>query len=149
MLSSKWLQVLCYFSNLKKWERNSKTIRWPLKLVSTIAGFPPRLYNTRFIFISNAFLTQLYCCLTFSRIELQMMLRCCLIHITVIILKYTLYLVYLGPFLVPGLFMSYLWVYVSLIFSLILVTINHITSLKPFNVCCLRKKSYIHSMLYH
>ena len=68
-----------------------------------------------------------------------MLLRCCLIHITVIILKYTLYLVYLGLFLVLGLLMSYLWVYVSFIFSLIFVAINHITSLKPFNVCYSRK----------
>ena len=72
-----------------------------------------------------------------------MLLRCCLIHITVIILKYTLYLVYLGLFLVLGLLMSYLWVYVSFIFSLIFVAINHITSLKPFNVCYSRK--VIHS----
>ena len=70
-----------------------------------------------------------------------MLLRCCLIRITIIILKFTLYLVYLGPFLSLDLFVSYLWLwaYVSFIFSLIFVTIKHITSLKPVKVCCPRK----------
>ena len=58
-----------------------------------------------------------------------MLLRCCLIHISIIIARHFLYLIYVCPFLSLGQFMSYLCnlvVIVSLIFSVI----NHITSLK-------------------
>ena len=80
-------------------------------------------------FISNICSTYPQCCLTFSWIELQMLLWCCLIHLTIIILAHILYLVHLPPYLVLGLFMSYLCV-LSLIFSPIFVVINHITALK-------------------
>ena len=63
-------------------------------------------------FTCNVFLTQPRCCLTFSLHCLQMLLRCCLIHITIIIRRHNLYLVYLF----------------FLIFSLIFIVINHITS---------------------
>ena len=39
------------------------------------------------------FSTQPQCCLTFLQTELQMLLRCCLIHITIIIMRHSLYLV--------------------------------------------------------
>ena len=68
------------------------------------------------------FSTQPQCCLMFSWIELQMLLWCCLIHITIIILRYTLCLVYLCPCLHQGLFMYDYAIYSSLI--------NYITSLK-------------------
>ena len=61
---------------------------------------------TRF-FISNAFF-QPQCCLTFSWIELQMLLRCCLIRISIIVLRHFWYSLYLCPCLDQGLFMSYL-----------------------------------------
>ena len=63
--------------------------------------------NTRF-FINNAFFsTQPQCYLTFSRIELQMLFRCCLIDVTIIILRRLLYLLYFCPCLELGLFMSH------------------------------------------
>ena len=52
-----------------------------------------------------------------------------LIHITIMILRLILYLVYLYPCLGLGLFMSYLCDLFS-IFSLIFIVINHITSFK-------------------
>ena len=52
------------------------------------------------------FSAQPQCCLTFSWIELQMLLRCCLVHIAVIMLRHILYLVYLSPCPDLGLFTS-------------------------------------------
>ena len=52
---------------------------------------------------------------------LQISLKCCLIHITIIILRYILYLVYLCPAL--GLFLSHLY-NIFFIFSLIFIVIN-------------------------
>ena len=56
-----------------------------------------------------------------------MLLRCCLRHITIIVLRHILYLAYLSPFLSLGLFMPYLC---DLFFnwSLIFIVVNHITS---------------------
>ena len=70
-------------------------------------------------------LTQPQCCLTFWWTELQMLLRCYLIHMSIIIL--ILCFVYLCPCL--GLIMSHLRD-VFFLFSLILIVINHITSFK-------------------
>ena len=61
-----------------------------------------------FYYKQRFFSTQPQCCLIFSWIELQMLLRCCLIHISIIILRHFLYLLYLCPCLDLGLFMSYL-----------------------------------------
>ena len=58
-----------------------------------------------------------------------MLFRFCLIHITIIILRHTLYLVYLCLCLGLGLFMSYLCDLFS-IFSLIFIVIYHEVSLK-------------------
>ena len=73
------------------------------------------------------FSTQPRCCLTFSWIELQMLLRCYLIHINIIILRHILYFVYFCPCL--GLFMLYLCDLLFL-FNLNFIVINHITSHK-------------------
>ena len=54
------------------------------------------------------FSIQPQCCLTFSRIKLQTLLKCCLIHTSIIILRHYLYLLYLCLCLDPGLFMLYL-----------------------------------------
>ena len=60
-------------------------------------------------FISNAFFsTQTQCCLTFSKTEVQILLRCCLMHISIIILRLFIYLLYLCSCLHLGLFMPYL-----------------------------------------
>ena len=57
--------------------------------------------------ISNTFFsTQPKCCLTFSWIELQMLLKCCLIHVNIVILSHFLLLLCLSPYLELGLFMS-------------------------------------------
>ena len=70
------------------------------------------------------FSTQPQCCLTFSWIELKMLLRCCLIHITFIILRHILYLVYLCSCLGLHLFISYLCD-LFFIFSLNFIANNH------------------------
>ena len=57
------------------------------------------------------------------------LLNCCLTHITIIILKRIFYLVYLGPCLGLGLFISYLRDQ-FLIISPIFIAINHIMLLK-------------------
>ena len=58
-----------------------------------------------------------------------MLLRCCLIQITIIILRHILNLVYLCTCLNLGIFMSYLC-NLFFIFNLIFIIINHITSFK-------------------
>ena len=81
-------------------------------------------------FISNVFFFNSACCLTFSWIELQMLFRCCWIHITIIILKHILHLVCLCPCLGLRLFMSYLCD-LFFIFSLIFIAIKY--KLKAFD----------------
>ena len=54
------------------------------------------LFKSTPFFISKAFFQlKPQCCLAFSRIQLQIFLRCCLLHITIIRLIHILYLVYL------------------------------------------------------
>ena len=53
------------------------------------------------------FSTQPQCCLTFSWTELQMLLRCCLMHKNIIMLIHFLHLLYLCPCLDLGLVMIY------------------------------------------
>ena len=73
----------------------------------------------------NFFSTQPQCLLTFSWNELQILLRCCLIHLSIIMMKHVLYLVYLGL----SLFMSHLC---DLFSIFIFIIINHIISLKRY-----------------
>ena len=73
-----------------------------------------------------------------------MLLRCCLIHIAIIIkLRHILHIVYLGPFVGLGLVMSYLCD-IFLIFSLIFFVMNHITSFKQVQLffCTFLEYSY-------
>ena len=65
-------------------------------------------YTLSFFYKQRFFSTQLHCCLTFSWIELQMLLTCCLIHISIITTRHFLCLLHLCPCLDVGLFMSYL-----------------------------------------
>ena len=85
--------------------------------------------NYKFFYKQRFVSTQPQCCLTFSLIEHQMLLRCCLIHITTITLRLILYLVYLCPCPGVGLFMSYLYD-LFFIFSLIFIVIYYIISFK-------------------
>ena len=59
-----------------------------------------------------------------------MLLSCCLIHISIMILRHFLYLPYLCPFLDPGLFMSYLCD-LFFIFIFIFIMINRMNSDTP------------------
>ena len=77
------------------------------------------------------FSTHPQCCLTFAFIEIQMLLRCCLIDLNIIILRSILYLPYLSPCLTLGLLMSCLCHPCNIfIFSLNFIVIDRITSLK-------------------
>ena len=87
------------------------------------------LVYTRFFYKQHCFSTQPQCCLAFSWIQLQTLLRSCLLHITIIVLRHILYLVQSCPWLDLVLFMLYLCD-LFFIFSLICITINHIISLK-------------------
>ena len=59
-------------------------------------------------FKQRFFSTHTQCCLTFSWTELQRLLMCCLIHLSIIRLRH-LYLQYSCPCLDVGLFMPYLF----------------------------------------
>ena len=64
-------------------------------------------------------------------IELPMLLRCCLVHINIMILRHILYLLYLGASLGLGLCLFMLhFCDQFFIFSFIFIAINHIASLK-------------------
>ena len=113
--------VWCYWK-YKEWNVNITKCSKPiiLLLYAMFSGF---LWLN---FTSNAcFSNEPRCCLTFSWIELQMLVRCYLMHITTIILWPILYLVYLCPCLGLGLFMSYIFG-LFFIFSLIFFLFNHI-----------------------
>ena len=79
------------------------------------------LVTTHF-FISNAFFY-----LTFSLTELQMLLRCRLINISIIIVRHFLYLLYLCPCIDSGQFISYLCD-LFFIFIFICIMINRLIS---------------------
>ena len=97
----------------------------------------------RAFFISNAFF-QLS--LSFQLQLSHMLLRCCLIHITIIILRHILYLVYLCPYLVLGLSMWHLCD-LFLIFNLISIVINHINPLKQTHLAFVRFLKYFQLFL--
>ena len=98
----------------------------------TVFMFLVRKWDTRFFIKETAFFQ-----LSLNVAQLFSMnfkwtsnvVRCSSIHITMIILRDILHLVYLGPCLGLGLFMSYLCD-LFLISSPIFITINHLTSLK-------------------
>ena len=62
---------------------------------------------TRFFYKQRFFSTQPQCRLTFKWIELQMLLRCWLIHVSIVIMRHFLYLLHLCPCLDLGLFYFY------------------------------------------
>ena len=96
--------------------------------------------NTRFFSYKQRFFsTQSRCCLTSLWIEFQMLLRCCLIHITIIILRYISYLVYFCPYL--GLYVVFLWS--KFHFQPNFFVINHITLLKQAHLFFVHFLEYI------
>ena len=78
---------------------------------------------------TSFFISNIFCPLplTISWIGLQMLLRRCLINISIIIPRHFLYLLYLCPCLDLGLFMSYLCD-LFFIFTFIFIMINRIIS---------------------
>ena len=80
------------------------------------------LATTRFFYKQRVFSTQSHCCLAFSWIERQVLLRGCLIHMRIIILRDFSYLLCLCPCLDLGLFMTYpcdyffIFIFIFLIF---------------------------------
>ena len=122
---------LIYFLKIRK-----STLHVPVPVVDLKkhlqAGTNQHHEISSYIFVKHTlfykqrfFLTQPQCCLTFSCIELQMLLRCCLIHITINIPRHISYLVHVCPCLGLGMFMSYLCD-LFFISSLLFVVINHI-----------------------
>ena len=79
------------------------------------------------------FPTQPQCCLTFSWIQFQMLLRCCLLYITIIIRRNILYLAHLFPS--PGLVLFMLYLCDPFfIFSLVFIIINYTVWLKQIHL---------------
>ena len=75
-----------------------------------------------FFFEQSFFSTQPQCCLTFLWNEIQMLLRCSLIHISIIIVRHFLYLLYFCPCLDLSLIMWYLChLFFILIFIFIMI----------------------------
>ena len=82
---------------------------------------------THFFYKQRFFSTQPQCCLIFSWIEFQMLLWCCLIHISIIITRQFVYVLDFCPCLKPSLFMPYLCD-LFFIFIFILIMVNRIIS---------------------
>ena len=100
-------------------------------------AFVKGLVKHMLFFISNAISIQPQCCLIFSWIKLQKSLRCCLINVSIFILRHFLYFLYLCPYLDLGLFLSYLCD-LFFIFVFILTMINHIIPSKQGHLFCFR-----------
>ena len=109
---------LTEYSRLK-WERNlrkkTRTGVQKKKLIDTWCESKIKIVvnkasklNTCFFYKQRFFSAQPNFCLTFWWIELQMLLRCCLTHISIVIMRHFLHLLYLCPCQNLVLFMSYL-----------------------------------------
>ena len=86
------------------------------------------LIHLNFFFYKQRFFsTQPLCYLTFSSIELQMLLRCCLIHISIIILRHFLYLL-IFVHVQTQVYLYRIYVIFFFIFIFIFIMINHIIS---------------------
>ena len=104
-----------------------------LKLKPSLNFAKESVRVSAFSYKQHFFSTHPQCWLIFSWTELQMLLRCCLILVTIVILRHILYLVYLCPCLSLGLFTSYLCD-LLFSFSLIFISVNHRTLLKQTNL---------------
>ena len=99
--------------------------------------------NAHFFYKQRFFSIQPQCCLAFPWIKLHMLLRCCLIHKSIIILRhfYIYYICVQGIFVFTlfhlGIFISYLCDQLF-IFIFIFIIINHIISwIQAFMFFCL------------
>ena len=108
----------CIFQILFNKNTPSPMISWELSGI-----FSEQLHA--FVYKQRAMLfsTQPPCCLTFSWTELQMLLRCCIIQISIIIVRHFLYLLYLCSFLDLSPFICIYVIYFSFtsLFSLWLI----------------------------
>ena len=111
--------------SLNECQPQKQQLLWIARSVSACV-FKITIFPTRFFYKQHFFSTQPQFCLTFSWTELQMLLTCCL-HISIIVVRHFLHLLYLCPWLDLGLFMSYLYD-LFFIFIFIFVMINRITS---------------------
>ena len=99
-LHEQFLQIFEWFN-----QKSAEAVR--LRKISSLEHYVEKLAKA-FFYKQRFFSTQAQCCLTFSWIQLHMLLWCCLLHITIITLRNILYLVYLCLCLCLILFMSYL-----------------------------------------
>ena len=104
---------------------------WPFStLICICGGWWLRKLVHAFFYKLQFFSTQPQCCLTFSWIKFQMLLRFCLIHKSIIILGDFLYLLYLCLCLYLGLFLSYLcnlcfiFIFIFMMISRIILSIQ-------------------------
>ena len=85
------------------------------------------IHYTLFYFISNAFFsTQHQCWLTFSWIVLQIWLRCCLIHILIILIQFFIFSIFLS--MCRSIYFVSTW-FIFFIYIPIVIIMNHIISL--------------------
>ena len=121
----RWFVMLCaiwyHFTFLKTWNTPMEECHlWTHEHLDTHGHFLNCLNGLNWnIFFS----TQRQCCLTFSWIELQMLLRSCLIHMSIIILRHVLYWLYLHPCLELGPFMLYCDLLFFFIFIFIMINL--------------------------
>ena len=118
--STKWVKMLEYYVNFSIPDKIWSSLQFPLKDSKCLSMFIVSLDSSFFsisiylkkeqkpFLAARFFSTQPQCCLTFSWIKPQMLLRCCLVHISIIIMRHFLYFLYLCPCTDLGLFMSYL-----------------------------------------
>ena len=105
-----WCQIIRRTSDIENWywlaSRALDLSGLPIfyDLIKRKWSVPTRI--TRFFYRRRFFSTHSHCCLTFSWTKLQMLLRCCLIHVSIIKLRHFFYLRYLCPCLDLGLLMS-------------------------------------------
>ena len=85
-----------------------------------------------FFYKQGFFSTNAQCYLTFSCIELRMLLRCSLVHISTIILRHVLCSLCFSPYLELDLFMSYLC---DLFFIFIMINYNLMFFSLFFRIC--------------
>ena len=110
-------------ANVRYWKTHLH--KYPLAAGCVLATFT--WFTWLFFLYAMLFSNSVSVLLIFSWIELQMLLRCCLIHISIIIVRHFLYTLYLCSFLDLGLFMSYICD-LFFIFFFIFITINCIIS---------------------
>ena len=90
------------------------------------------LEHTCLFYKQPFFSTQPQCCLTFWWIELQVLLRCCLIHNHHFTDTHFIFSILVSMSMPGPAYVVSMWS--ILIFSLIFIVINHITSLKQMDL---------------